>query len=163
MADDIVERLKEHGYADGNYWNKCHRCEGTFMGDKQAPYCKGCATSAPEITRLRSERDEQAKIIVAMRMALKFAKGQLDELINRHYGGEIPCNDDEAAGFDSINQALALTPDALADMRMVPTEATEAMIKAGAQALYSWRPIADKPETGAERVYRAMIGETGHE
>lgn len=39
--------------------------------------------------------------------ALVFAEGQLDELINRHYGGEIPCTDEEAAGFEKIETALA--------------------------------------------------------
>lgn len=38
-----AESLKRHRYADGHYWNECWNCGGTFMGDKLARCCKGCA------------------------------------------------------------------------------------------------------------------------
>lgn len=33
------------GYAPGHYWNKCHRCEQIFVGDKRAVHCLECAAS----------------------------------------------------------------------------------------------------------------------
>lgn len=39
--------------------------------------------------------------------ALRFAKDQLDDLINRHYGGDIPCSDEEYAGFELIDAILS--------------------------------------------------------
>jgi hypothetical protein len=50
---------------------------------------------------------EAADRITELYEALEFAERQLDELINRHYGGSIPCTDEEAGGFERIERALA--------------------------------------------------------
>jgi hypothetical protein len=50
---------------------------------------------------------EAADRIIELYEALEFAERQLDELINRHYGGSIPCTDEEAGGFERIERALA--------------------------------------------------------
>lgn len=42
-----------------------------------------------------------------LREALIFANDMLDQLINRHYGGELPCSAAEANGFKKIRAALS--------------------------------------------------------
>jgi hypothetical protein len=46
MADELVKRLRDHGYAPGSYMVKCRTCDETFIGDKRAWSCEPCALAA---------------------------------------------------------------------------------------------------------------------
>jgi hypothetical protein len=59
------------------------------------------------VMRRNPDGPEAADLIDELYGALEFAEAQLDELINRHYGGDIPCTEEEAAGFEKIEAALA--------------------------------------------------------
>ena len=61
MSDALVKR----GYADGKYVCSCRKCEGTFMGDKRAWCCKGCAVSADRIEELEAKLAKALLIIEA--------------------------------------------------------------------------------------------------
>ena len=37
------DRPKRKGWAPGNYFNKCRKCECEFIGDKRAWMCADCA------------------------------------------------------------------------------------------------------------------------
>ena len=55
--------LKKHGYADGNYWNTCPTCGGTYQGDKRARRGKGCAMSADRIGELEADNADLRKLL----------------------------------------------------------------------------------------------------
>lgn len=59
--------------------------------------------------------DTVAKLMQAapdLLSAGQFLLDQIDELINRHYGGSLPCTDDQADEFERIRALLASTEDA---------------------------------------------------
>lgn len=60
MSDDLVKR----GYADGKYVCSCRKCEGTFMGDKRAWCCKGCAVSADHIEELEERAETLEELVM---------------------------------------------------------------------------------------------------
>ena len=80
MSDDLVKR----GYADGKYVCSCRKCKGTFMGDKRAWCCKGCAVSADRIEeleeRLKAATDD-AKEAEAYAAELEKRNASLETLI----------------------------------------------------------------------------------
>lgn len=45
-------RTKIGAWAAGNYMSVCCHCDGTFMGDKRAKHCKGCALALEQLNRL---------------------------------------------------------------------------------------------------------------
>ena len=40
---DIDRKLRSYGYAPGDYFFRCNRCEQQKIGDKRALTCKNCA------------------------------------------------------------------------------------------------------------------------
>lgn len=42
-------RPKRWGWAPGDYYNTCTKCEGAFIGDRRASMCADCAYSMPDI------------------------------------------------------------------------------------------------------------------
>lgn len=53
-----------------------------------------------DAAELLLERDELVE-------ALRFLKDDHDELVNRFFGGELPCNAEQRAGYDVVERAIA--------------------------------------------------------
>jgi hypothetical protein len=39
----LLEAMKQYGYAEGIYWRRCGNCQRRFLGDKWAYTCSECA------------------------------------------------------------------------------------------------------------------------
>lgn len=48
-ASEVDQSLRKYGYLDGNYTNRCVRCNDLFVGAKRCSFCKKCALREKEI------------------------------------------------------------------------------------------------------------------
>jgi hypothetical protein len=57
-AKSVDARPRRRGWCPGDYFAKCRRCQCTFIGDKRAFECAGCAYAQP---------DEESDVVAVLR------------------------------------------------------------------------------------------------
>jgi hypothetical protein len=63
--------------------------------------------AADELRRLTAENEALRAVLAEAREALETLFAELDEQVNRLYGGEMPCSDEQADALDRARDALA--------------------------------------------------------